>query len=202
MASAASASFETLEKDPRAHLSLDELVRRLDGLALLPTDSGRVVLLVARGEAGERATVGSVDVSPGSGLSGDRWAPERSQGEGRFGKDEYLDMQIATMQAPVAELVANGQPLALFGDNLFLDLDLSSENLPTGSRLRIGSAAFEVTPFPHNGCAKFKARFGAAALRFVSEKSRRERNLRGIYLRVVEAGRIEVGDKAEVISRP
>jgi MOSC domain-containing protein YiiM len=105
------------------------------------------------------------------------------------------------MQADVARLIANGQPLGLFGDSLFLELDLSRENLPTRSRLRIGGATLEVTPKPHNGCTKFRARFGNEALRFVSDTSLRHRNLRGIYLQVVEAGEIVVGDDVNVIAR-
>ncbi len=79
------------------------------------------------------------------------------------------EMQIAVMQPDVAALIANGQPLTLFGDALFLELDLSTANLPAGSRLRVGAALLEVTPAPHNGCRKFQARFGAEALRFVSQ---------------------------------
>jgi MOSC domain-containing protein YiiM len=59
----------------------------------------------------------------------------------------------------VAELIANGQPLVVFGDNLFVELDLSGKNLPTGTRLRVGGALVEVTPKPHNGCRTFNARF-------------------------------------------
>ena len=81
------------------------------------------------------------------------------------------------------------------------ELDLSDASLPHGSRLRVGDALLEVTPFPHNGCHKFRDRFGADALRFVSEKSRRPRNLRGIYLKVIEQGKVGVGDQVEVISR-
>lgn len=111
-------------------------------------------------------------------------------------------MQLAVMQLDVAELIANGQPLALYGDNLFLDLDLSTRNLPLGSRVRAGDVVLEVTPAPHNGCRKFRARFGDEALRFVSSPSLRSRNLRGIYLRVVAAGEVACGDAVEVLSRP
>jgi MOSC domain-containing protein YiiM len=106
------------------------------------------------------------------------------------------------MQHDVASLIANGQPLPLFGDNLFLDLDLSATNLPIGSRLRAGAVLLEVTPKAHNGCHKFKGRFGSDALRFVAHPDRRSLNLRGIYLRVVEDGEVAVGDAVEVVMRP
>ena len=84
---------------------------------------------------------------------------------------------------------------------LLLDLDLSLANLPIGSTLRIGAARLEVTPKPHNGCVKFRRRFGADALRFVSAPPLRALNLRGIYLRVVEEGEAAVGDPVVVVSR-
>jgi len=105
------------------------------------------------------------------------------------------------MQVDVAGLIANGQPLTLFGDNLFLDLDLSAANLPAGSRVRVGGATLEVTPKPHNGCRKFHARFGPEALRFVSKPDLRPRNFRGIYMRVVEPGEVALGDAVEVLAR-
>ena len=105
------------------------------------------------------------------------------------------------MEAGVAELIANGQPVSLFGDNLFLELDISTENLPPGSRVRAGTAVLEVTPKPHNGCRKFRGRFGEGALLFVSEPGLRHRNLRGIYMRVVEEGEIGAGDSVEVLAR-
>lgn len=192
---------ETPAIDARRHLSLSALEQAFERLPSAPADSGRVVLLVERLGDGERSRAASVQVSPELGFPGDRWARVRSAYEPRFGK-RYDEMQIATMQASVAELIANGQPLTLFGDNLLLDLDLSNDNLPIGSRLCIGNARFEVTPFPHTGCAKFQARFGPDALRYISDKGRRNLNLRGIYLRALEHGQISVGDKAEVLFRP
>jgi MOSC domain-containing protein YiiM len=110
-------------------------------------------------------------------------------------------MQIAVMEKGVAELIANGQPLALFGDCLVLDLDLSAGNLPPGSRLRAGGALLEVTPEPHNGCQKYRSRFGPDALRLVWMEELRHRNLRGIYMRVVTPGQVELGDRVNVIAR-
>jgi ribosomal protein S18 acetylase RimI-like enzyme len=80
-------------------------------------------------------------------------------------------------------------------------LDISAANLPPGSRVRIGNAVLEVTPLAHNGCKKFRARFGDDALRFVSKTELRPRNLRGIHVRVIEGGEVGVGDQVEVILR-
>jgi MOSC domain-containing protein YiiM len=106
------------------------------------------------------------------------------------------------MRRDVAELVANGQPLTLFGDNLIVDFDISAANQPAGTRLRVGAAVLEVTPYPHNGCKKFQSRFGADALRFVNAPATRHLNLRGLYWKVVQAGEIRLGDAIEVLSRP
>jgi len=111
------------------------------------------------------------------------------------------EAQLAVMCAPVAELIANGQPLVVFGDNLFVDLDLSNAEPAAGTRLRVGGAVVEVTPKPHNGCSKFHARFGADALRFVQAKPTRDRNLRGIYWKVIEPGAVAVGDAIDVVGR-
>jgi hypothetical protein len=178
--------------DPQRFMPLAELERRFALLPSSPQDQGRVILLVSKAGGGLRQTPRKVQLAPGVGMPGDA-----------RGRDPELDeaSQLAVMQRDVAELVANGQPLTLFGDNLFLDLDLSTQNLPAGSRLRVGQALLEVTPLPHNGCVKFRGRFGDNALRFVSKEELRHRNLRGIYMRVVEAGEVVLGDMVEVISR-
>jgi MOSC domain-containing protein YiiM len=87
------------------------------------------------------------------------------------------------------------------GDNLFVDLDISASNLPLGTRLRVGQALVEVTPKPHNGCLKFKERFGQDALRWVNAKPTRDQNLRGLYWKVIDAGEAAVGDPIELVSR-
>ncbi len=132
-------------------------------------------------------------MTPESGVPGDAW--------GRQARPA-LEAQLAVMRVDIAELIANGQPLTLFGDNLFLELDLSAANLPSGSRLRAGTATLEVTPEPHDGCRKFRERFGDAALRLVSRGDLRHLNLRGVYMRVIEDGVIAMGDPVQLLSRP
>ncbi len=178
--------------DANRFRALADLEAGVDNLPGSHRNDGRVALLMRRGEGGRREMLNRALLAPDTGVPGDAW--------GRAAQPRR-DMQIAVMQKDVAELIANGQPLILFGDCLMLDLDLSAANLPPGSRLRAGGAILEVTPFPHNGCQKFRARFGEDALRFVSMKKLRHRNLRGIYMCVAEEGEIAVGDDVQVLSR-
>lgn len=178
--------------DPSRYATLEHLERRLAALPEAPRNHGLVGLLVRRGEGGLREMPDRARLTPDGGVPGDAWGRQ---------KEPSLEAQIAVMQIDVAELITNGQPLTLFGDGLFLALDLSAANLPPGSRVRAGAATLEVTPKSHNGCRKFLSRFGADALRFVSKPDLRHRNLRGIYMRVVEGGEVATGDPVAVITR-
>jgi hypothetical protein len=129
---------------------------------------------------------------------GDTWSTRAS----RRSKDglAHPDMQINVMNARVIALVAQGRERwHLAGDQLFVDLDLSGENLPPGTRLAIGSAVIEVTPEPHTGCEKFLSRFGVDAMKFVNSPLGRQLNLRGINAKVVKPGVIRVRDVARKI---
>ncbi len=179
--------------NPETFRTLEELENRLSALPAAPQNSGRVALLVRKVDGGVRETPDHIHAGVETGFPGDAW--------GR-GAERKPEAQLAVMQRDVAELIANSQPLTLFGDNLILELDLSAANLPIGSRVRAGSAMLEVTPMPHNGCGKFQNRFGEDARTFVSKPELRHRNLRGIYLRVVKAGEVRVNDIVEVVARP
>lgn len=179
--------------DASRHLPLAEIERLFLALPPPPADSGRLAQIVRRRADGAHETLDVVCVTPESGVPGDRW-------ERRLPHNP--DTQLTVMRRDVAELVANGQPIEIAGDNFFVDLDIAAASLPAGSRLRIGAAIFEVTPKAHNGCLKFKGRFGADALQFVNAGKTRHLNLRGVCWKVIEAGQISVGASIEVLSRP
>jgi MOSC domain-containing protein YiiM len=99
------------------------------------------------------------------------------------------------MSSRVAQLVARSpERWALAGDQLYVDLDLSVENLPAGTRLEVGSAVIEVSEVPHTGCSKFSARFGSEAVKFANKSPGRELRIRGMNARVVQAGIVRLGD--------
>ena len=62
------------------------------------------------------------------------------------------------------------------------------------SPLAIGTAVIEITDSPHTGCAKFSARFGLDALRFVNSPVGKALRLRGANAKVVTPGTVHRGD--------
>ena len=174
-----------------AHATPAELEAGLDTVREAPTDRGTLELVVVRPEVGEREVLDEATLDVDDGVVGDRWRNAGRSG----GRPANVDAQVTLMSARAAALVAGDRerwPLA--GDQLYVDLDLSGENLPPGTRLGIGSAVLEVTDEPHTGCKKFTERFGLDAMVFVNSPEGRALNLRGINTRVVEAGTIRVGD--------
>ncbi len=185
--------FEGSRGDPARHLNRQQLLDALAALPPAPKNAGTVDLLVARPAVGARSLPQEARLTVEGGMPGDRFANQTKYGSRH---------QLATTRTDFAKLVGNGQDLEIHGDNLFLSLDLSVDNLPTGSRLRVGGALLEVTPESHNGCKKWVQRVGLAAMKLNMEPAQQIAHLRGIYLRVVEDGLVRVGDSATVVSRP
>ena len=172
-----------------------ELEAGLDEIRRAPKDEGVLRLIVRRPQIEEREVIEEGELHLEKGLVGDSWA-RRGSSRTPDGSP-HPDMQINIMNARVAALVAQDKRRwQLAGDQLYLDMDLSAENLPAGTQLAIGSAVIEVTPPPHTGCKKFVARFGLDAMKFVNSSVGRELHLRGINAKVIQPGRIRVGDVA------
>jgi hypothetical protein len=175
------------------HRSAEELTAALDEIRKSPATTGTVELIVRRPAENEREvlTEGMLDLEQG--LVGDMW---KARGSSRTpDRSANLDAQLTLMNARAAHAIAGSKERRqLAGDQLFVDLDLSVENLPAGTRLAVGDAVIEVTPEPHTGCAKFSARFGTDALKFVNKSPGRELRLRGVNTRVVTPGTVRAGD--------
>src|SRR4051812_30262072 len=108
------------------HLPYAVLAERIERLPPAPLDEGRVVLVVARPDVGARQTPARCRLTPEGGVAEDRWVKR---------VPVVPAAQIAVMRADVASIIANGQALSTFGDNLLVELDLSPANLPEGTRL-------------------------------------------------------------------
>jgi hypothetical protein len=175
------------------HRTADELAAALDEIRASPASTGTVELIVRRPAEDEREVLDECALDLTEGLVGDSWLPRGSKS--RPDGSANPNAQLTLMNARAAEVITgsrNRWPLA--GDQLYVDLDLSIDNLPAGTKLAVGDAVVEVTADPHTGCAKFSARFGTEALKFVNKSPGRELRLRGVNARVVTAGAVRAGD--------
>ncbi|MEO5958446.1 MAG: MOSC domain-containing protein [Opitutaceae bacterium] len=176
-----------------SHLTAEELAAGWPHLRSAPREVGGLQMIVRRPRIGEREVLAEAELDLERGLMGDNWLKRgsRSMPDGAANPE----MQLNVMSARVVNLLARERerwPIA--GDQLYVDLDLSVENLPPGTRLAIGSAIIEVTAVPHTGCAKFARRFGPSAVQFVNSPEGKRLRLRGLNAKVVQAGAIREGD--------
>ena len=180
------------------HLTTEQLEAKLDELRQSPKDAGALELIVRRPRPKQREILPEGELSLIEGLVGDNWSFRKNFRSADGTPDP--EMQLNIMNSRATALVAQEKDRWQFaGDQLFIDLDLSGENLPPGTQLALGSAIIEVTAVPHTGCKKFVERFGVDAMKFVNSKVGRELNLRGINAKVIQAGVIRLGDVAKKV---
>jgi hypothetical protein len=175
------------------HLTRAELEAGVEEIRRAPKDNGVLQMIVRRPTVDQREELEVGELNLRDGLTGDTW---KMRGSSRMpGGLPHPDMQLNIIGVRAIGLIAQDRSRwALAGDQLFVDLDLTEENLPAWTRLQIGTAVIEVTDQPHTGCAKFVSRFGVEAMKFVNSPLGRSLNLRGINARVVQPGTIRVGD--------
>jgi MOSC domain-containing protein YiiM len=159
-----------------------------------PRDLGRVEGLVVRplgGGQGARSIEREIQVSVEQGVVGDAWAAHPQRREGN---------QISLMNVHVLRSLCAADPerMALSGDNLQVDLELSEANLPPGTRLAVGEALLEVSAEPHRPCRSFHDRYGATGVKKVARANKTGHRGRGVLCRVLEPGTIRIGDSIHV----
>lgn len=181
------------------HRPADELVTVLDDVAASPRAAGTVDMVVARPHDGHRDVLALGTFTVADGLVGDNW---RTRGSSRTPDGSAdPDAQLTLVNRRWLDHISGGAPRfwPLAGDQVVVDLDLSTSNLAPGDRLRLGSAVVEVTPKPHNGCKKFVTRYGIEAMRMVASEVGRDLRLRGIHVRIVTAGEAGPGDAVTLL---
>jgi len=176
------------------HLTTEQLHAGLPHILDAPATDGTLEMVLRRPATDEREVLDVAELSVTEGVVGDNWSTRGStKTESRAA---HPLMQLNLMNCRVTELVSGDRSRWKdAGDQLYVDLDLSTANLPAGTQLTIGTATIEVTEVPHNGCAKFTRRFGLDAHRFVNAKETRHHNLRGINAKVIKSGQVRPGDK-------
>ena len=151
-----------------------------------PQDKGSVELIVRRPAPDQREPMQRATFTAQAGLLGDDWL--RRHGD-------EIEAQITLMNARVAQLLAGDKSRwAAAGDQLFVDLDISQDNLPPGTRIQLGEVVMEISTLPHTGCTKFARRFGGHARKWTATDDGERERRRGVYAHVIQDGEIKVGD--------
>ena len=179
-------------------VTLEELEAGLDEIKRSPRDEGILHMIVRRPATEEREVLEEAQLDLTEGMVGDNWG---NRGSSRTSDgSSHPDMQLTIMNTRVIDLIARDKERwHLAGDQLFIDIDLSLDNMPPGTRISLGSAVIEATDQPHTGCKKFVARFGVDALKFLNSTAGKELQLRGINGKVVQPGVVRVGDVARKV---
>lgn len=181
------------------HPTLEELEATISDISVSPSEQGKVEMISCRPSVGQREILDVAEIDEDHGLVGDNW---EARGSSRTSDGSAnRDAQITIINSRLVNAVAGSKSRwHLAGDQLVIDLDLSHDNLPPGSRLNIGTAVVELTAEPHTGCAKFASRFGKDALRFVSGPEAMRQRRRGANAKIIKSGTVRVGDVAAKVT--
>ena len=178
------------------HQTPEQLEAGLGLIREAPAEEGTLELIVRRPVPEERELLEEGTLDGELGLLGDSWSVRGSSKTTDGGPNP--EAQVTVTSARAIALVAGGpepEAWAPAGDQLYVDLDISQENLPPGARLAVGEAVLEVSEAPHTGCGKYVRRFGVDAMKFVNSKVGRSLRLRGLNARVVTPGTVRRGDR-------
>jgi len=158
----------------------------LNAVRASPRDGGVLKFIVLRLPNDQRHTPPQATLSVEHGVAGDRWSLKTNP-------DPLT--QVSVMNSRFLEAIAGeSERMNLAGDNLIVDLDLHEDNVPPGTRLRIGEVVLEITDVPHTGCSKFERRYGKAVLDLTNTPEGSAMHLRGVLARVIQGGEVQVGD--------
>ena len=174
-------------------LTFAKLQALLEALPPRPARSALVGELCVRPGPDQRSVCESLQLDPLRGAIGDRWERKTWM----YLPDGKPDprVQVAICNTTILHLIQHAtQEHHHPGDTLFTSLDLSANNLPVGTRLRVGLAVIEVSDVENDACAKFATHYGQEVLDWIRHPQNRSLRLRGLFARVVQGGLVRRGD--------
>jgi hypothetical protein len=173
------------------------LAAALPHVLAAPRTDGPIRLLCARPKPNQRTFPDSLTLTRATGVAGD-FEASRPWLVLPDGSPDPRN-QVSLMSARVLDLVwRSREPRLHPGDNIAVDLDLSLDNLPTGTLLKAGTAILRISDEPNDGCAKWKVRCGKDAYAWVRAKATAHHRLRGLYCSVEKDGIVTLSDRISI----
>ncbi|SMX30785.1 hypothetical protein [Actibacterium lipolyticum] len=175
------------------HPTRDELMAALPHILDAPKDNAPIDILCFRPGYSERTYPDQIELCPDRGIIGERWANHawlrNPDGSGHPG------IQVSILGARVFKAAVGGTAGNIHpGDTIIADLDTTQSNMPTGTRLQIGTAVLRVSEVFNDGCVKWRKRNGDAAKDWLVEPEHVPLRLRGLLCAVEQAGVIRKDD--------
>ena len=125
------------------HLNTEQLEAGLDHIRRSPADGGQLLMIVRRPDVDQREVLPEGDLDVDVGLVGDTWM-DRGSASTPDGSSNP-EAQVTVINSRALDLMAQSEDRwQLSGDQLVVDMDITMENLPAGTRLSIGSAIIEI----------------------------------------------------------
>ncbi len=180
------------------HLSLSrplneaQLDEALPYIMSAPKDNAPILHLCYRPDVSERCFTDELQLSCDKGVIGDRWLKEVNNG-GKYSGDKRV--HVCILPKRILELVWREDDDTIYtGDNMIVDMDLSYQNIPIGSHIKIGTALLKVSDVYNGGCKKWMARYGEESFRWFNRTDNRTKRLRGMLCEIITDGVVKKGD--------
>lgn len=180
------------------HATMAELMAALPDVLAAPRTDAPIRTLCFRPGFNQRTFPDHLDLTVAHGIPGERWEkhPWLRLPDGR--PDPRI--QVSILPARVLDLIWRDRETTVHpGDTIVADLNCTTANLPLGTRLQVGTAVLEVSDEFNEGCVKWKARYGQAALDWVSWPGHPELRLRGILCSILQDGVVRVTDRVQIL---
>jgi hypothetical protein len=180
------------------HVTHVDLMAALPHVLAAPKTDAAIETLCFRSDFGQRDFRTSLTLTKEHGIPGERWLKHPWLKLANGEPDPRI--QISLLPTRVMDLVWRDRDSVVHpGDPIVADLDMSDDNTPPGTLIRAGTAILRVSDMPNDGCVKWKARYGQAAMDWIADPALGRLRLRGVLCSIEQDGVVTLTDRLQVL---
>lgn len=180
------------------HVTAEDLRNALPHVLEAPKTDATIAMLCFRAGFGLRSFPGRLTMTRAAGIPGERWLTHPWLKLADGSPDPRI--QVSILPTRVLDLVWRDRVGTVHpGDPIVADLDMTEANLPAGTLLQAGTAVLRVSDEPNDGCVKWKARYGVAAMEWIVAPEHSALRLRGVLCSIEQDGVVGVDDRIVVL---